>query len=335
MKTKSSRTLIFSAFAVSALVLTSILWMLSDADPNGTIDLSGTDPDPEGYLAGEHQRQGGLYPTDVIDPDRISEAGILEDVRSGRINLLAELRQLRSQCPRHFGEEYTPEQCRGLVLDFLNQLPEPDGGKLVQLFDDYVQYESKRANGELRLEPGMSLGDRYAAVREQRRNIFGEEDAQLIFGLEEANFDYQDLIRAASAGEGVFARGSVQQRLAAFEEQRGRIFGPYYETLLDREPAGAGYAVEMIVRGPELSQASPEEHARMVHSLRVKHFGEDGAESMRKSEAAAAAEFAEQNEKLEEFLAKEQAFIAEHPDMDPQERLAAIEKIRKDIMGVH
>ena len=132
------------AGGIACALLIGLFVLLDQSGDDGTGALSF-----EQFLSGapavdpEDEGRAGLFETDMLDPG--GSQHILDDVREGRINLLAELRRLRSYC----GEDTSRADCDAMVLDFLYRLPEPDGGKLVQLFDTYRKYEALRADARL------------------------------------------------------------------------------------------------------------------------------------------------------------------------------------------
>ncbi|MCR9143247.1 MAG: lipase chaperone [bacterium] len=318
---KTARILVISGAIVTALAV-GLFALLNIADTQPPMSFEEFAADSGSVdLAGEGRP--GLYVTDLIEPGRGDH--ILEDVRAGRINLLSELRRLRSYCD----EDAPAGECDALVIDFLNRLPEPDGGKLVELFENYRSYESQRATGRLAGEAaGLNTAERYARIRELRRKIFGEEDAALVFGLEEAHLDFQAVVRRFAGDAKELAGLSATERMAEFEAARAEVFGPYYATLREREPADTRLGIEMLVRQNELEQMPDGERRDALHALRTRHLGAERADAILAQEEAALAEAARNNARLEGFLQAEQEFLTANPDLPVAERLAKIEELR-------
>jgi hypothetical protein len=322
---KASRIIAISVAAIGLLIV-AVFVLLRDTGGSGDSPLSFGEFISGEYVARpEDEGRAGLYATDEIVPGQSEH--IIEDVRAGRIDLLAELRRLRSYC----GEDMPALECDELVLDFLYRLPEPDGGKLVQLFDTYRRYEAARRAGALREFAALPPAERYAKIKAKRREIFGEEDAGLVFGLEEAHADFQELVRRYASGE--FAQLPPAERLAAFEEARAAAFGEYYETLREREPADARLGMELLVRQSDWNQLPEAERRAALHAVRVRHLGRTRADEIARTEARAAAETAARNEKLERFLKAEAEFHAGNSDLSAEERRARIEELRAEIYG--
>ncbi|MEQ9366401.1 MAG: lipase secretion chaperone [Leptospirales bacterium] len=323
---KTARMLVISGAMMTVLAV-SLFVLLNDTGParpmtfeefaadSGSVDLAG-------------EGRPGLYATDLIEPGRGDY--ILEDVAAGRINLLSELRRLRSYCDA----ETPARECDAMVIDFLNRLPEPDGGRLVALFETYREYEQGRAAGRLAGEaPGLNSAERYARIRELRREIFGAEDAALVFGLEEAHMDFQQVVRRFAGDPAELAGLSPAERMAEFEAARVEVFGPYYETLREREPPENALGIELLVRSAELEQLPDTERESALHAIRVRHLGRERADAILGREQAASAAVAQNNAKLDGFLRAEQEFLAANPDLPVAERRAKIEELRAEFYG--
>ncbi len=323
---KTARILVISGTLATALAL-AVLLFLSGAEPERPMSFEEFAAE-SGSTDASGEGRPGLYVTDLIEPGRGD--AILDDVRAGRIDLLSELRRLRSYCP----EEGPARECDAMVIDFLNRLPEPDGGKLVQLFESYREYESERERGRLAAEAASAdAAARRELLRKLRREIFGEEDAALIFGLSEAHVDFQQVVRRFAGDDPKLAGLSAAERLAEFETARARVFGPYHETLLERQPANTALGFEVLVRQSELENLGEAERQRVMHAIRRRHLGADRADAILADEERAAAAAAEKNANLEAFLAAEQELLAKNPDLPVAERLAKIEQLRSDYFG--
>lgn len=262
------------------------------------------------------------YNTDELD-ENVAKEGILNAVRAGRINLPFELRKLRAECPR----TASPQECNQSIVDYLYSLPEPDNQKLVELFNTYLRYEEART--DLKGPPGMDLLEKYEVIKKKRREIFGDDQARLVFGLEEANFAYQDLMRRFQSDE--FAEMPPAERLRKLENQRRDLFGPYYETLTEREPQGTRYGLELLVRQTDLSKMPEPERDRVVYDLRVKYFGEEKADEITAAETAEKTKMAEKTARVDEFLEAE-AEINKNQNLSVEEKREKIEKLRSELI---
>lgn len=262
------------------------------------------------------------YNTDDLD-ESVAKEGILNAVRSGKVNLPNELRKLRAECP----PTSSPQECNQSIIDYLYNLPEPDNQKLVQLFNTYIRYEDARTT--LKGKPGMGRLEKYELIKKKRREIFGADDAQLVFGLEEANFSYQDSLRRFQSDE--FAKLTPDERLRKLKNQRRDTFGDYYETLSEREPKGTEYGLDLLVRQTDLNKMTEEERDKTVHSLRVKYFGQEKADEITSAEQAEKAKLEEKTANVDKFLEAEAA-INQDANLSDAEKREKIEQLREELI---
>ena len=315
-KSKSKATIIISAVLILAGVLSVFVLLTPNYDSESRRGGNSEGFSPTG------DENGAFYSTDIIEPGESDT--ILDDVKKGRINLLSELRRLRSECPA----EFTTEQCFQRIKNFLLTLEEPASSRLVKVLVIYQQYEKDQQ----RLgASNLTLAEKFRLIKEKRREMFGQEDGKLVFGLQEANFDYQNLLHKYSTGE--TAGMTAGEKLQAIESKRREIYGDYYETFKERQVPGSRYGLELLVRQSEFQNMDSEAQRQVVQGLRVKYFGAEKAEQMEKVELAANKETKELNDKLQAFLTAEAEYIKNNPDVPVEERLKKIEEIRNDIYG--
>ena len=320
MNSGTKNRLIMFGLAALFVVVGVVLFQLftgstGDSGYQGDVDYTGA--------LNEGGGSKGAYDTDEINPT--NSRNIIADVKSGKIDLLSELHRLRGECPRG-----TPaDRCNQRVEDFLTQIPAPDGPILIRLFRKFRNYESDRS--KLSKNPNLSREEKYKLISAKRREIFGDEDAKLVFGLREANHNYQNLIRKYSGSE--FADLSPGERMDKLEADRRKVFGNYYAVLREREPKGARYGLELMVRQSDFKTMSPDQAQNLIHQLRVKYFGEARAEQMKRFKSEADRITAEKNRNMDAFLKAEAALLKKNPNLSGEARRKAVEELRKKYLG--
>lgn len=309
-----------SLVAVPVLLLV-IVQLMPSAD-------SGTYPNglPASIVPLSADGSAGAYQTESLTEygTESEEGSILARVRDGRVDLQLELRRLRAACP----DPANQVSCDEHVVRTLAKIPEPDGSRLLGLFRTFQEYERVLAGHSPR--PGLSPEQRYALLRELRVRLFGPEDARLVFGVEEANYAYQNLLRRALAGE---FRGAHSARVEAFESERQKLFGEFYGTLLRKEGPNRRYAMELVLMENDLSGLSEAARNAALRDLRVRHFGAVAADRMEAQAAAKAESVRRSEQRLDEFLAAEQKLLRENPGLSGSEKRARIEALRKEHLG--
>lgn len=300
------------SLGIAALCLGILFWPAFTGD-SGIRDIGDSESESGGFAP---------YRTDEIVPGVTED--IIDSVRTGRIDLQAELRNLRSHCPARLNTI----ECDRWVMDLLYQLPAPDNQKLAMLFKTYLQYEQdRRSLGESTL----TMEEKYRLIQKKRLDLFGEEDSKLVFGLEEANFYYQRLIQEFSGD--THSQTPPDERLRIFESKRRQIFGPYYETLKERESPDSRYGLELLVRQTEIQKMHEPDRKSYLRSLRLHYYGEERALEMEREISPEQAALADRNTKLNEFLKAEEEFLKKNPGIQGEEKARRIEEIRKQIYG--
>lgn len=317
---KQRRLVWIAAIGIVPIALL-IVFLLSGSESTGVYQ-SGLPAGAEALALGENS---GAYQTDALNLLGTGEQGrILEAVREGRIDLQLELRRLRAACP----EPADSAKCDAHVAAQLAKIPEPDGSQLLSLFRTFQEYEKRLL--AMPKDRTMTPAERYALLRKVRREMFGSDDARLVFGIEEANYDYQQLIRQALSGQ---LHGSAAEKMRAFEEQRRSIFGDYYATLLKREGANRRYAVELIIRQSDLQKMDQAERESALQSIRVSYFGKEGAARMARQAARGSKQNQAAQARLDEFLAAEEKLLRENPNLAGEEKRRRIEELRQQYLG--
>ncbi|MCB1175309.1 MAG: hypothetical protein KDK39_17165 [Leptospiraceae bacterium] len=315
-----TKIFIFGALALVVLVLLGILLANLSEEPNQpNVQLpdhqfESWDDNPE-FPQGE--RAMDLFAESV----NLSYDQIINQARSGQISLVSELWRLRRKCPRDM-ERY---ECNSLLRQYImERFAEPDNKKLANLLVQYLKYEEEMTR--LNLSNDLTLEERYAAIREKRREFFGDETAQLIFGLEESK---HDLGRSVEEFKKDTANLSGDARMAAYEKLRREALGDYYDAVVAREPGFDKYNMELELRSHDLGKLDGAEKESATRDIRVKYFGEQGAKRM-----SAVDDMLAKEAKAEADLpGLESEFIKNNPDLSGDKLEAALLDLRTRQLG--
>lgn len=255
------------------------------------------------------------------DGEWLSYDEILKYAASGELDLVSSLWELRRKCPT----DYSPEQCNDLVKAFLlEQYPGTSGERLLGLFRSYLNYETMLR--EFEQPRGKDPEEIYEMIKKKRREFFSEQDAKMIFGLEEAEKDYQfGYNQFLSETKNL----SGDKRLARLEEYKKGVYGNYYNTINKREPKFNKYETEMFFKEADLNKLSASERDPQVRAIREKYFGKDGADRIEKVYKEIEAGKAREAETDRE----EQAWLKANPGARSEEREKALSAIRVRILG--
>lgn len=264
------------------------------------------------------------YPTDRLAETR-SEY-ILNEVQAGKIDLALELVRLRRDCAGELDEAACNEKIRKLIQD----LPGKDKHRLLELFEQYLQFETKMRQSLPENFSRLSDAEKYKLMKKARRDFFGEETARMIFGLEEARVALQEEQGRFNSSE--YMNLPLPERLRLYAERKKEILGPYYQSTLEREPPDIKYGTELMLTQPDFSRLSEAERGRIVSELRVKHFGEVQAARMEQEEKLSAQANSEAIAKMDQFLAAEKEYLKNNPSLSEEERRAGIEELRRRML---
>ncbi|EMF92215.1 hypothetical protein LEP1GSC005_0326 [Leptospira santarosai str. ST188] len=194
---------------------------------------------------------------------------LLRYASTGEINLVSELWALRKECP----EDLIREQCNEVIRAFIaDHYSGKEVEYLMNLFSNYLKYETTMR--EFEFSDKLNNVEKYDLIKKKRREFFSDNDAQLIFGLEEAEQTYRD-----SLGGFLIDTESLsgEQRMQRYEEFRKNVYGQYYNTVKKKESKYAVYETEMFLRENELERMSLSDRNDKTKHIREKYFGKDGA----------------------------------------------------------
>ncbi len=264
---------------------------------------------------------GGSVTSELLSGSSMDFGGFLKKLASGDANFVWEVWALRARCE----ESTTPEQCDERIIADIEKNPaSAERERLVDLFRKYFRYEAKLR--ELNTSAARNFEERYAAIKNQRRSVFGAEDSRLVFGMEEAQIDFAEL----AAREREASRALTgDERVRRFDELKRKTLGPYYKAVVGREDRYSNYQTELDLRETDLKNLSESERAGRLAGLQEKYFGKDAARAIAKAQADEDAEkkrLASYEEKAQEFLRKN----ASLPDAQKQARLR---ELRVELLG--
>lgn len=265
------------------------------------------------------------YPTDRLAESQAEY--VMADVQVGRIDLAVELVKLRRDCDGE-GDEAA---CLENIKQVINRLPGKDKQKLLEILDQYLQFEAKMRQNLPENFASLSNIEKYRLMKKARRDFFGDDTARLVFGLEEARIALQEEQTKFNTPE--YTRLPVDERMRLFTERKKEILGPYYQTMLEREPADIKYGTELMLQQTEMQKMTETERAKVTQEIRVKYFGPQMAGRMAEEEERQNKAFAESNAKMDQFLAAEKDYLNKNQNLSDEARRAGIEELRQKILG--
>lgn len=246
---------------------------------------------------------------------------LLRAVKRGDVSLVSELWALRRQCP----DEMERYDCNIRIRQFImDKFAPPGNEQLVELFTKYLKYEEEMSR--FKMPDDLSLKEQYMLIREKRRELFGSEDAQLVFGLEEAKADYAVSFKGFTEKT---AGMSGDDRMAAYEQMRREAYGDYYDSVIAREPKFSKYETEVSLRDTDLSGLAGDARSAKMSELRTKYFGKEGAQRM----AAVDAQIAQRDSNLADYKQIEADFLANNAELQGEERDAKLLELRVKHFG--
>lgn len=299
--------------AIIVALLLTIFFVMRSTD-------SGRDKPPAFFEM--FSRQGSAGAESVIMGDNsIAFGELINKLKSGEVNFVWELWAMRAQCD----EDMTPEACDQSILQFLeSKYASPEKEKLKELFQKYFKYEAEMR--ELQLNADMDFSGKYDIIKKKRRELLGAEDAQLIFGMEEAQVDFmetsQKLINTTKNLSG-------DERVRQYEQLKKSTFGAYYDSVVKREDTYQNYETEIMLRETDLAKLSAGDKSTRLRELQEKYFGKEAAERIAQAEKEAAAE----EKRLSDYEAREKEFLAQNASMSAQEKEQKLREIRIQMLG--
>lgn len=249
---------------------------------------------------------------------------LIENLRKGKVNLVWELWEVRRKCPG----DYSFEQCNALIRAMLEKkYPPPHNKTMVQLFESYLKYERDMRDMELDSQKkGLKFKEKYELAKKKRRDILGEENARLVFGLEEAKVEFADSQKDFYK---TTANLPAEKRIEEYEKLREKIYGEYYQTVKERELPYDKYQVELVLRDEELSKLDSAQKEAKVREVEVRIFGKDIADKM----AAAREDLHKDESKVKEYEDKEKEFLSQNSGLSEKDRNEKLKQLRISVLG--
>ncbi|MCE9596519.1 MAG: lipase chaperone [Spirochaetia bacterium] len=309
---------IFGGIAALVIIIVTVLFLSSSRSKNGQSSLLPDAQFENWSILGGNSAEG----FDLFDEEgMLSYDELIAQAKKGRISLVSELWRMRRNCPKDMDFHACNEKLRAFIG---KKFPYPDNEKLIALFDKYIRYEQTMM--ETKFGDNLTNQQRYAAIKQKRRELFGEEDAQLVFGLEESKagfaFALQDFAKSTAGQSG-------DARIASYEAMRRKNFGNYYDAVVAAEPAYNKFETEVMLRDADLSKASDEQKSAMTQAMREKYFGPEGAKRM----ADLDKQLGQEREKETQLQAAEKKFLADNASMSEADKTAKLLELRKKYLG--
>ncbi|TGN20767.1 lipase secretion chaperone [Leptospira idonii] len=315
--------------SLSALVLILILIKVFSGSPEQT---QNEEENPNDKAQSYFSSSGDGFEVDpyylessknLFQPDgrflRFDE--IMDRVRSGEINLVSELWTLRRQCP----EGSTREQCNEYIKAFLkNQYSEEEAKHLMTLLNGYLRYEEAMVQFETPKD--ISNQEKYELVKNFRRKFFSNDDANLVFGLEETTAEFS-FNRKQFLDETKNVSGD--ERIRQYDQFRKKTFGNYYESVQAREPKFGKFETEMELRNIELSKLDSSQRDTKEKEIRIRYFGKDGNERMEK----VLKDMKEEEEREKKLAKEEEEYLRKNPNLPEKEKEKKLLEMRTQILG--
>ncbi|TGK08577.1 lipase chaperone [Leptospira fletcheri] len=285
--------------------------------------------DSDGFTVSRNESGELILNPEVMDTSRsiykdgewLSYDDIMKFAANGELDLVSELWALRRRCPTG----YTIDQCNEVVKAFLlDHYPGVAGEKLMAMFRKYLTYEQVLRSYELPRD--IKQDEAYELIKKKRREVFSDQEAKLIFGLEESERQYQfglsDFMSETKNLPG-------DKRLNRYEDYRKAVYGNYYDAVVKREPKFNKYETELFLRENDMNKLSAVQKDPQLRSIREKYFGKDGADRIEKVYK----DIEVQKNKETEIDREEQAWLRANPTAKSADRDKAISAIRTKILG--
>ncbi|GBF50334.1 hypothetical protein LPTSP4_18590 [Leptospira ryugenii] len=324
---KSSLILITIAFVSILVILLGVSYM----NPSRQESESEENPNEKAISYFQNQEDGFFVDPFYLESAKsiftgeggfLSYEEIISKAKSGELNLIFELWNLRRQCP----EGSTREQCHEYIKAFLqNQYSAEEAKKLIQMLTNYLKYEEAMANIDTSSQ-SYTNQEMYDTIKQMRRKFFSKEEAELIFGLEEATAEF-------SYNRKNFLEETknlkAEDRLKSYEEFRKKTFGQYYKAIAEREPKYDKFETEMELRRNELTKLSAQERDTKEKEIRIRYFGKEGNERIEK----VLKDMKEEEERITKLEKEEANFLKNNPNLSASERDKKLLEMRTQALG--
>ncbi|MBE7413277.1 MAG: lipase chaperone [Leptospiraceae bacterium] len=266
---------------------------------------------------GNYDNQESLFG----DNNSISYGEFIEKLKTGEINFVWEVWAMRGKCPENYG----PEQCDNSILSYIDshyQPPERDSMK--NLFRSYFRYENEIR--QMEINPNMSFEERYEILKKKRREILKNENADLIFGMEESKVEFMD---AGKNFINTSRKMNGNDRVKNYETLKRKLYGSYYEAMVSREDKFDNFQTEILLREEELNKLNSQEKDSKIYNLQIKYFGKEVADKMQKAKEESLTE----DNKIKDYEQKAQEFLSKNGSLSEKEKEEKLKDLRTQILG--
>ncbi|MCP5501738.1 MAG: lipase chaperone [Leptospiraceae bacterium] len=265
---------------------------------------------------------GNLAESIFYDKNMISDVNeLLELARKGKINLVSELWAMRRKCP----EDYRFEQCNNMLSVFIDKnFPPPGNETLKKLLSKYLKYEIEMR--DFKTPENLKLSERYELIKQKRRELFSEEEAKLIFGLEESKVTFSEASRNFYKETKDL---SGEERIKKYEELKKTVYGDYYSSMKERETPFNNYEVEISLRENDFKKLKDDDKKQKMIELQTKYFGKEGAERIQKVYA----QLEEEKQKESEYTKAEEKFLKDNTGLSEEDKTEKLKALRIQYMG--
>lgn len=243
----------------------------------------------------------------------------LEGLRIGEYNIVWEIWELRRKCPT----EYSANQCNDMVLSYINSTY-ANQEEMKKLITDYFRYEQEIR--QLKISPELKFDESYELIKKKRREVLGENTAELFFGMEESQVSFLDTSkRFIDSSKDL----SPDERVKQYEELKKKVYGNYYSSLVKREDKYDHYTTELELRTKEFENLSEEDKEKKLVTLETKYFGKERAELMAKNRK----ESKEEENKISDYQKKEKELLEQNQNLSEKEKSEKLMELRVQHFG--
>ena len=246
---------------------------------------------------------------------------LMTGLKSGKINFVWELWAMRRNCP----ENYTGDQCDSAILEYIEKnYNSPEKENLKQLFSKYFKFEKEMKQNEMPKD--LSFEERYDLIKKKRKEILGEEDASLVFGMEESQVGF---VEATKNFNSLNKKLSGDDRVKKFEDLKKKTYGQYYDAITSREEKFENYQVELNLRESELGGLKGDDKDKKLRSIQEKYFGKEGADRIAKMNEENLA----MEKKIADYEKQEKEFLSQNSSLGDKEKKEKLDALRVKALG--
>lgn len=268
------------------------------------------------------------YQASINSANDNSFRDFMECLKTGKSNFVWEIWSLRDTCP----ENSSAEECNAHLIKMIEtniKFNAAEKEKLKKLFASYFSYENIIREIAFDKNNGP-FGERYSELKKIRRDFFTDEDARLVFGMEESQVDFME---ASADFSRQYNNLTGKEKIEKFESLKKEKLGPYYGAVVKREDAYHNAQIELNFMEEDFTYLSEEEKNRNIRTILEKHLGAAEFERMmdeaKKEEEIRSAK----EEKINEYEAKERKLLSDNPHLSSDERERILTELRTNILG--